>query len=73
MLTTTTPGQNWRQWAFFALLFVPIFGLMFVLGVFIGRSSSPVFPMVLTAAIIGTIGSIVVLGLDFRRDRKSVV
>lgn len=66
MLTTTTPGQNWRQWAFFVLLFVPIFGLMFVLGVFIGRSSSPVFPMVLTAAIIGTIGSIVVLGLDFR-------
>ncbi len=66
MLTTTTPGQNWRQWAFFALLFVPIFGLMFVLGVLIGRTSSPVFPIVLTAAIIGTIGAIIVLGLDFR-------
>jgi len=66
MLTTTTPGQNWRQWAFFALLFIPIFGLMFVLGVFIGRASSPTFPIVVTAAIIGTIGAIVVLGLDFR-------
>ncbi len=66
MLTTLAPRQNARQWAFFALLFIPIFGLMFVLGVFVGRSSDPVFPLVLTAAIIATIASIVVLGLDFR-------
>ncbi len=66
MLTTLDPHQMSRQWAFFALLFVPIFGLMFVLGVFIGRSTEPIFPTVLTAAIIATIASIIVLGLDFR-------
>lgn len=66
MLTTLAPRQKSRQWAFFALLFVPIFGLMFILGVFLGRTSDPIFPIVLTAAIIGTIGAIVALGLDFR-------
>lgn len=66
MLTTITPGQAWRQWAFFALLFVPIFGLMFVLGVFTGRATTPTFPLVLCAAILGTIGTIVVLGINYR-------
>ncbi len=66
MLTTTSPGRDFRQWMLLALLFVPIFGLMFILGVFVGRASDWVFPTVLCMAIIGTIGTIVLLGLDFR-------
>lgn len=66
MLTTLTPGRDFRQWVLLALLFVPIFGLMFVLGVFVGRSSDPIFPIVVCMAIIGTIGAIVALGLEFR-------
>ena len=66
MLTTITPGQNLRQWTFFGLLFIPIFGLMGVLGIFVGRSSDPIFPIVLALAIAATIGTIVVLGFNFR-------
>lgn len=66
MLTTLSANQRSRQWVFFALLFVPIFGLMFVLGVYTGRATSPAFPLVLAAAILGTIATIVVLGINFR-------
>ncbi|MCC6909151.1 MAG: O-antigen ligase family protein [Phycisphaerales bacterium] len=66
MLTTASTGRDLRQWLFIALLFVPIFGLIFLLGVFVGRSADPVFPTVLCFAIIATIGSIIALGLEFR-------
>lgn len=66
MLTTISDGQNRRQAIFFALLFIPIFGLMFVAGVLTGRANNWLFPTVLSAAIIAVIGLLVTMGINWR-------
>lgn len=66
MLTTGDIGQSRRQWVFFAFLFMPIFALMFILGVMITRQSDIMFPLAVTAGIIGIIASLVTLGINWR-------
>ncbi len=66
MLTTTLPGVNRRQAVFFFFLIMPIVGMMLVLGLLLGLATSIIFPIVLTAAIIGVIGTLIVLGLNWR-------
>ena len=66
MLTTAVPGQSRRQWIFFIFLFMPIFVLLFILGVAITRESDVMIPLAITAGIIGIIGSMVTLGINWR-------
>lgn len=66
MLTSHSAGVNPRQWTFIGLLFIPIFALMFIAGVYVGRSNEVLFPIALVTAIIGTMAAIIVLGLNYR-------
>lgn len=66
MLTTAVPGQFRRQWLFFAFLFMPIFALMFILGVAITREANILIPLAITAGIIAIIASIVTMGINWR-------
>ncbi|MFG0330817.1 MAG: O-antigen ligase family protein [Phycisphaerales bacterium] len=66
MLTTQTPGIGRRQAIFFLFILGPVFLCMFILGVFMGRSNSDIFPIAVAAAIMFVIASIIVMGLNWR-------
>ncbi len=66
MLTTIDRGQSQRQWVFFGFLFLPIFILMFILGVMITRSVDLVYPVAITLGIMAIIGSLVTVGINWR-------
>jgi len=66
MFTTADTAQLRRQWIFFAFLFMPIFALMFILGVSITRQHDIMFPVAMTAGIIAIIASMVTMGINWR-------
>lgn len=66
MLTTNVPGNNLRQAAFFTALFLPLLAGLFILGVFMGRTTSWEFVCALGLGGALVLGSVIFLGIDWR-------